>query len=74
MYYAVAADGLIMSVESTAQAALDTMRAIASLRFNRPAQLVRFVTDARAFADFSNGKAQRLGYTVCDGRMVPVVE
>ncbi len=74
MYYAVAGDGVVLSIESTAQAALDTMSAISSLRFGRPNLLLRFVTNAKAFRAWSSGKTLHVDYSVqSDGRIVPIV-
>lgn len=56
MYIAVVADGRVVSIESNEAASLETMRAVANRRFERPRQVVRFATDARVFIDYSNGR------------------
>lgn len=66
MYIAVVADGRVATVESNEAASLESMNVLA----RQATRVVRILTNARVFADYSNGRALRTELEVEDGRPV----
>ena len=61
MYIAVLADDRIVSIEGE-NASLDTMRALANMRYGRPENISRIHTTESMFVAFSEGRELRIDH------------
>ena len=73
MYVATVADDRVVAIDSNVGASLDTMAAVANLRFGRPKSIIRFEVPESVWIDYANGKHLDVDYVESNGKLVPVV-